>query len=751
MVLNRQVGPVGPRPAGTAVLTPKDIFGILRRHILMIVSMTVLGLIIGGVSWYLLLKYYPKYTAQTTIKVLPPVEKDPTTIGGAQVAKDIQYGSRLSMAAIIKQQSTLENLLKRDKVRETNWFRSFGEIKDKRITKAVRDLKKHFGAHAQRDGDYIAVSMTCGDKEEAALIVNEMVTLFLASQGRTKKEDITARLAGLAEQRIRVQRDVDSAERALDDVRKRWKITDLEQRYFQNTITLRLNDLELQENELTLTISQIQASIGTLERQATGPINEQVEDLIENDPTVVMLTRQIVSLEASLAGRLTKFGENHRVVREIQEQINETRDRRASRRAEIAEQTRQANFKNAQDQLIVLLNRLEQLKKMRQEATAQKRDLDLARVQYGQRVDIRDERKQMLDSVKAQIEKLKMMYDDPETPKVKFAGMAPAPLEVSSPKWKIYFPGGMMLGLMFGIGFAFLVEMLNDLVRTPRDVGRFLHIPLLGVIPDAAEDDQQTHGIDLSLIVRQAPYSIISESYRRFRTNLKLSSSSQSVKAVLVSSGAPGDGKTSVAVNLATTFVAESKKVLLIDANFWRPGLHAIFPRQQVRGEGSGFAEESQGEVSEAGGQSEFGLSTLLTGLCGYQEVIRSSGIEGFDIIDSGPLPANPAELLGAEQMNQLLKHQRECYDYIIVDGPPVLLVSDVKTLARVVDGTVLVFNAGATRRGAALRTIRELREVNATIVGCVLFAVKAMKGGYFTEQFKSYQEYQKPQLAHST
>ena len=140
----------------------------------------------------------------------------------------------------------------------------------------------------------------------------------------------------------------------------------------------------------------------------------------------------------------------------------------------------------------------------------------------------------------------------------------------------------------------------------------------------------------------------------------------------------------------------------------------------------------------------------MLTGLCGYQEVIRSSGIEGFDIIDSGPLPANPAELLGSEQMKQLLKHQRACYDYIIVDGPPVLLVSDVKTLARVVDGTVLVFNAGATRRGAALRTIRELREVNATIVGCVLFAVKAMKGGYFHEQFKSYQEYQKPQLAHS-
>jgi Mrp family chromosome partitioning ATPase len=140
----------------------------------------------------------------------------------------------------------------------------------------------------------------------------------------------------------------------------------------------------------------------------------------------------------------------------------------------------------------------------------------------------------------------------------------------------------------------------------------------------------------------------------------------------------------------------------------------------------------------------------LPGGLCGYQEIIRPSGIEGFDVIDSGPLPPNPAELLGGAQMKQLVKHQRETYDYVIIDGPPVLLVSAAKILAKLVDGTALVFNAGATRRGAALRTIRELRDVNAEIVGCVVFAVKAMKGGYFTEQFRSYQEYQKLQLAHS-
>jgi succinoglycan biosynthesis transport protein ExoP len=129
---------------------------------------------------------------------------------------------------------------------------------------------------------------------------------------------------------------------------------------------------------------------------------------------------------------------------------------------------------------------------------------------------------------------------------------------------------------------------------------------------------------------------------------------------------------------------------------------------------------------------------------CGVKEAIRASGIGGLDVIYCGPLPASPAELLGSPRMEELLKEQRESYDYIIVDGPPVLLVSDAKVLAGAVEATLLVFNAAATSRGAAQRTIREFREVDAKIVGCVLFAARAMKGGYFHEQFKSYRRYQK-------
>lgn len=719
-------------PPAAAALTPKEVFGILRRHILLIIIMTVLGLGAGCGTWYLLRKYLPGYTAQTYIEVLPPVETDPMNIVAAQVQKDIQYQHRLSMANLIKQQRALQELLRDDKVRATKWF----EQRNRDDRKAFKYLKRYLGAHAHRDAEFVEISMTCQSAEEAALIVNEMAQWFVASQRDTTKTELGERLRQLEERKNSIQRELNAAETSLDDVRKATGITDLEMpagRYWRHTFEIKLDDLELQQNELLLAIKQTEADLANIQELAQGPITVQIEQAVESDPVMVLLAEQLVFQEAQLASKLTKFGENHRVVRETQQLIDKIKEKRQSRQTMIAEQTRQAGLENARDRLIVLQRRLEELQNLREEASAKKKDLDLARVQYEQRLKIRDERIQMLDAIKTQIEKFRIRLNDPETPTVRLVGLAPAPLEmVTSRQWWLWCPGGFVIGLLIGIGFAFLIEMANDLVRTPRDVMRFLDVPLLCMIPDASED-KLGRKVDLSLVVYQAPYSVISESYRQLRANFELSSSAESWKTVLVTSGNAADGKTSVVVNLATTFVAKNGKALLIDANFRRPGLQTIFAKTQ--------AQDFDAQLAN------LGLSSLLTGQCGY-EVIRPSGIEGLDIIVSGPMPHNPAELLAGTKMQQLINEQRKVYDYIIIDSPPVLLVSETKVLARLADATILVINAAATSRGAAQRTIGELRAVGTNIAGCVLFAARAIKGGYFHEQFKSYRRYQKLQLA---
>lgn len=733
---SRTQGPPSGNGASEAALTPREVLGMLRRHVWLILFMTILGAGLGGGGWRLARRFLPLYQAETVIKVLPPVDTDPMEIVASEVQQDIQYGHRVSLANLMKSQNTLQRLLQSTRVQDTNWYRRITKGRGGTLA-AMRYLEKNLRAYPHREAEHIVVSMRCGRPAEAALIVNEMAELFIKEHGDTARQDVTDKLVELNARQVDVGNDIAAVDKALEELRKESGITDLEMpttgRYFQNTITIRLNDLELQKNELDLAVGQIKTDIENLTRLAQGPITEQVANLIEQDPVALALTQQIALLEAQLSGRLSKFGEAHRSVRQIQEQIQELQARRDRRRTEIAEQTRLANLRNAQDSLRILESRLAELDRLRQAAQSQQEALDTARAEYTRQMKIRDERTETLNQIKTQIEKLRIMVRDPDTPKVQLVGRAPEPLEmVLSRSLLLWLPGGTMLGLIFGLAMALLVEMLNDLVRTPTDIRRFLRIPLLGIIPDANED-RAVDDVDLCHVVAEAPYSLLGECYRRCRTNLELASE-EAFKTLLVAGGQPGDGRTSVACNLAEAFAAKYERVLLIDGNLRQPSLHLSFPR-----------DASEGEPMRPG------VTDVLTGECGWSDVVCPSGLPGLDVVFAGPPSRNPAELLASHRMKELIEGAAAEYDRVLIDTPPVLLVSDVKMLARLADATLLVFNAASTKRGAAERTIFELRDVGAHIAGCVLFGVEALKGGYFRQQFKAYRRYLKKQPAASS
>jgi uncharacterized protein involved in exopolysaccharide biosynthesis len=323
-----------------------------------------------------------EYTAQVLIRVLPYADKDPMTIGKPPIDKDIQYGFRQSMAILVKQQSTLQELIDRDKVRQIQWFRRFAKFDrqgtiiniDHCILKAYQDLKKHFSVVADKDSEFIVLSMTCRDALEATEIVNEMATLFVASQGRKKQAEITAKLRELEERRNSVQMDLSTAEKALSDVRKRFVFTDLDEHSYPHPITARLLRLEHERDNYILETKAVEAHIENLKRKQEREADGQVKQ-------------------------------------ELQEEIH-----------------------NVRDELVVLQIKLLELEKMRKEAAARKKDLDLARVQYRQRAVIRDERLKTLNEIKCLIEKLRIMHDDPETSKLQLVGLAPFPLETTVPK-----------------------------------------------------------------------------------------------------------------------------------------------------------------------------------------------------------------------------------------------------------------------------------------------------------------------------
>lgn len=719
----RRVSASGAAPAMD--ITPKQIMDILRRHVFMIVSLTILGAGLGVGAFFLLAKYAPKFTSFTYIEVLRPGRVDPTNFGTQPVNKDIGYQFRVSKAALVKQENMLRELIQKDKVRQTNWFRSFREAD---IADIVKNLRKNLSVNPERDSDFIRVAMTCGDPKEAALIVNEMVTLFLDSQRLSAQAGVGDKLKLLASQRDSLTDELRRTTGLLSDIRETSGITQLEDKStsFQHTVTQTLARLDIEKVIIEADIGQLAATLKTVDQRRSG--DEVVQNTTEEDYVIRTLQDRLAYLEADLARQQTKLGSKHRVILETKETISKTIDEIDKRNALRSQQIRESDVVNAQDKLTILKGRLAKLEEEGNQTEAKQKDLDNTRARYEQLLTRKSEIEAQLASTREQIDKYNMSREDVESSKVRSMGMALPPLLRSFPNIFIFAPGGTFLGFMLGVGLAFLIELLNKMVRTPSDVVKHVGIPLLGMISHK-KYGKDIRGLNMWHVVRQAPNSIMSECYRHIRAQLNLSLSSQKQKVVLITSSTAEEGRTTVAINLAATFAAEDKRVLLIDANFRRPTSLTVFPKAT--------------ENEDLEKQTDSGLSDYLSGQCRESDVVRPSGVAGLDIIDSGQLPSNPAELLGSPRMEELLQYCRQNYDNIVIDGPP-MLVSDAKSLAALADGTILVCNTDITKIGAAQRIVRELYAINVTIFGAVLIGVKMLKGGYFREMFESYQDYQK-------
>jgi capsular exopolysaccharide synthesis family protein len=206
------------------------------------------------------------------------------------------------------------------------------------------------------------------------------------------------------------------------------------------------------------------------------------------------------------------------------------------------------------------------------------------------------------------------------------------------------------------------------------------------------------HQLD-HLITVANPRSPVSEAYCTLRTNLDFSSLDKPIKTMLVTSAGPGEGKSTVLANLAVTTAQTGRKVILVDCDLRRPTLHSIFNLK-----------------------NDVGLTTMVVDDAAIESPpLRDTGVEGLQIVSSGPLPPNPSELLGSRRMEEIIVALSERADVVLFDAPPVVAVTDAAVLATKVDGVLLVINAGGTKRDYAKTAKARLEKVNANLLGAVL------------------------------
>ena len=272
-----------------------------------------------------------------------------------------------------------------------------------------------------------------------------------------------------------------------------------------------------------------------------------------------------------------------------------------------------------------------------------------------------------------------------------------------------------VVGGMLAVGTAFLIEYLDDTIKNPSEIDSVLGLSSLAAIPPIPGKE-----IEDKLIAVGHSRSPISEAYRVLRTNIQFSSPDRPLKTLLITSPSPTEGKSLTLANLGVVMAQAGQRVILVDTDLRRPTLHRIF----------GLSNDS-------------GLtSALFNEDSDVDRWLQPTEVENLRVLASGPLPPNPSELLGSQRMERLVEKLKAHADVVLFDSPPSLVVTDAAVLTNRVDGTILIIDAGTTRRGLAQRTKYDLEKVGANILGATLNRVSLDgRSGYYYYYYYYYSD----------
>jgi exopolysaccharide transport family protein len=568
----------------------------------------------------------------------------------------------------------------------------------------------------------VEINYTSTNPQLAALIVNTLASTYVEQNFKTKFESTMQASDWLQKQLTDLQIKVETSQEKLVKYQKEHEILGTDEK--QNIITAKLDELN---RELTTAeaLRMEKESLYNLIQSGDSETVRSTAEALENGGSV---SGQIAPLLSSLRGKeaelkiqiadlSTQFGPSYPKVSQLNGQLKEVENQIQTELEKVIVRVR-GQYLAAKQREDLLRAEFE---KQKQEANK----LNESAIDYSLLKRDVDVNRQLYEGL---LEKLKEagVTAGLKSNNVRLVDIARPPTTPTEPNIPRNLGFGFLLGLTSGIGLAFLLENMDNTVRTTEQAQLISGLPALGMIPLGSKntpdvDASRRMGLASSreaveLVTQVRPQSQMAESYRALRTSLLLSNLGTPPKVVMVTSARPQEGKTTTSINTSVVLAQKGVRVLLIDADLRRPSIHKTL----------GLGPRT-------------GLSNLLTGSNSPDQAIMCSPIlSNLFILPAGTPPPNPAELLASANMRDLLLDLRHKYDHIVIDTPPTLSVTDAVVLSPRVDAIVLVIRSGKTTKQALRRSRDILMQVNARVTGVLLNAVDLTSPDYYY-----YYEYQ--------
>ncbi len=559
-----------------------------------------------------------------------------------------------------------------------------------------------------RNSRLVDVKFRSADPDVSAAVANALAQAYIA-QDLDYKFGASKDATGWLEDRLAEQRtQVEAAEAALQKYREQHDAIPLEDR--QNIVVQKLEDLNAAVTKAKTERLQKEAAYRQLTAIGTDEAALDTFPAILANQFVQQQRSELATLQRQQAQMGERLGARHPEMIKVQSAIQAARAKLQTEIANVAQGVR-TEYEAAMTQETSLIAALDQ-----QRGEAQSMNRKAIEYSVLDR-DVKSSR-QMYDSL-LQRAKETAVTGELKASNIRVVDKAERPVTPLTPRPLFNLSLALLGGLVFACGLAFFFEYMDSRIKSPVELRAHLGLPPIGLIPTLGK---QWHGTE-PLISNGVPANF-AEAFRALRTNVLFASAEPGPRTLVVTSTGPGEGKTVVACNLAAGFAMARERTLLIDADMRRPTVHVMFKSPQ-----------------------EPGLSNVLVGNAKPSESMTKSAVPGLWVMPAGHLPPNPAELLASSQFRDLLRSLGQHFDYIVVDTPPVMAVTDAVVAAHGATGVVFVVGAEMTSRHAAKAAIDQLTNGRARFFGAVLNKVNLEAHGYYYAHYyrRDYAAYYQP------